>query len=117
MGKQRGQMDFGDELDLGSELEKLSAVQSESKSKAVGFSEADKRQTQKVAKESGFQSRQPQPERTQRRYRTGRNAQLNIKVTPETMQAFYAIADKKGWVLGEAMEKAVLLLEKEYGET
>jgi hypothetical protein len=33
-------------------------------------------------------------------------------VKPETITAFYAIADAQGWVLGEAFERAVDLLEK-----
>jgi len=31
----------------------------------------------------------------QRRHRTGRNAQLNFKVTPETLAQFAAIADRE----------------------
>jgi hypothetical protein len=50
-----------------------------------------------------------------RRRRTGRSAQLNLKVRPETIAQFYALADAHGWVLGEAFEKAVQLLEREYG--
>ncbi|THV31097.1 stability/partitioning determinant [Rhizobium rosettiformans W3] len=49
-----------------------------------------------------------------RRYRTGRSAQLNLKVRPETIEQFYGVADANGWVLGEAFEKAVALLEAKY---
>jgi hypothetical protein len=35
-----------------------------------------------------------------RRRGTGRSAQLNLKVRPDTIEAFYAIADAHGWVLG-----------------
>lgn len=45
-----------------------------------------------------------------RRHRTGRNTQLNLKVKPETVDAFYKIADAHGWVLGEAFEEAVTAL-------
>lgn len=49
-----------------------------------------------------------------RRRRTGRNAQFNLKARPETISAFCAIADQQGWGLGETLEKAVTLLEREY---
>ncbi|WP_136444005.1 stability/partitioning determinant [Pacificoceanicola onchidii] len=48
-----------------------------------------------------------------RRRRTGRNAQFNIKTKPETIEAFYAIADARGWGLGETLEHAVSLMQKE----
>jgi hypothetical protein len=47
-----------------------------------------------------------------RRRRTGRNAQINIKTTPQTIAAFYALADANGWGIGETFEKAVDLLGK-----
>jgi hypothetical protein len=76
----------------------------------------------KAAAAAGFRSREPQPEpeadrvgETQvRRRRTGRNTQLNLKARPETIASFCAIADLKGWGLGETLEYAVALLEREY---
>ena len=53
--------------------------------------------------------------REPRRYRTGRNIQLNIKARAETVERFYAIADRHGWVLGETFERAVAALEGEAG--
>lgn len=50
------------------------------------------------------------PPRAVRRRRTGRSAQLNLKVRQDTIEKFYTIADKHGWGLGEAFEKAVELL-------
>lgn len=50
----------------------------------------------------------------QRRRRTGRNVQLNLKARPETIEAYCALADRMGWGLGETLEKAVELLEKHY---
>lgn len=47
--------------------------------------------------------------------RTGRNAQLNLKLRPETIERFYALADDEGWTLGEAFEKAFGSLEKGRG--
>jgi hypothetical protein len=53
----------------------------------------------------------PEEKRELRRYRTGRNVQLNIKVKSETLETFYKIADQNGWVLGETLERAVKALE------
>lgn len=50
-----------------------------------------------------------------RRRRTGRTAQLNLKVRPETIEAFYALADRQGWGLGEAFEHALRALEAAAG--
>ena len=80
--------------------------------------------TRKVAAAAGFRSREPRPEPQPeagrageaqvRRRRTGRNTQLNLKARPETIAAFCAIADLKGWGLGETLEHAVELLEREH---
>ena len=82
-----------------------------------------------AAEASGFKSREPKQapvvdtklanqgragEPPQRRRRTGRNAQFNLKAKPETIEAYCALADAKGWGLGETLEKAVELLEREY---
>lgn len=106
-GKERGDI-FGDVLD------NLSLDDFGGGSKVEPPSQDEQKKTKDEAKAIGFKSREAKSTAPQRRRRTGRNAQLNIKVTPETMQAFYAIADNQGWVLGEAMEIAVKLLEKEY---
>jgi hypothetical protein len=74
-----------------------------------------------VAEQAGFRSREAPPPlaaaepapREQRRYRTGRNVQLNLKVRRETVDAFYGIADAQGWVLGEAFERAAAALKRE----
>jgi len=73
-----------------------------------------------VAENSDFRSREPAPapkkapaEKERRRYTTGRNVQLNIKVRSETLDAFYSIADAEKWVLGETLERAVAALQKE----
>lgn len=80
----------------------------------------DKEQVAEAAEKASFKSREskaapvtePKPVKTDRRRRTGRSAQLNLKVKPETIERFYAIADAQGWVLGEAFERAVILLEE-----
>jgi hypothetical protein len=48
----------------------------------------------------------------QRRRRTGRNVQFNIKATPDVIARFTALADKNGWVFGELLEHALNALEK-----
>jgi hypothetical protein len=53
-----------------------------------------------------------EPVPAQRRRRTGRNVQFNIKATPETIARFTSIADKNGWVFGEALEHALDALER-----
>lgn len=74
----------------------------------------------KAAEVVGFQSREPAPaavpRKEQRRRRTGRNAQFNLKVRPETIDAFCVIADRHGWGLGETLEYAVALLERNYSK-
>ena len=84
-------------------------------------------QVRAVSQARGFRSREPQPaaaaapapapvaevpRREPRRYRTGRNVQLNIKARAEVIDSFYAIADRQGWVLGQAFEEAVAALER-----
>ena len=39
--------------------------------------------------------------------RTGRNIQLNIKITAETLNRFYQLSDDNGWLLGETFEHAL----------
>jgi hypothetical protein len=83
-------------------------------------------ETAKAAEALGFKSREVKPivaaepsgagQGTQRRRRTGRNAQFNLKAKPETIEAYCAIADRMGWGLGETLEKAVELLEREYSQ-
>ena len=46
-------------------------------------------------------------------HRTGRNVQFNMKATQETINAFYAVCDRTGWVLGETLERAIAALERE----
>lgn len=88
-------------------------------------------QVKTLAEEAGFRSREPRPQdrpagglpapvttvsetrREQRRYRTGRNQQLNLKVRAQDAEAFYAIADAQGWVLGETFARAIAALARE----
>jgi hypothetical protein len=69
-----------------------------------------------IAESANFQSREPAKvpnQRQQRRYRTGRNIQLNTKVTTSTRDGFYEISDRYNWVLGETLERALQALRRE----
>jgi len=69
-----------------------------------------------IAEAHRFVSREPpQPsgQRLPRRYRTGRNVQLNVKARQETVDAFYRIADEQGWMIAETLEHAIAALERE----
>jgi hypothetical protein len=90
--------------------------------KAIPRPAARPEQVRVVSEAAQFQSREPQrgvsttvtsTKREPRRYRTGRNTQLNIKARTEAIDAFYAIADKQGWVLGETFERAIDALRRE----
>lgn len=79
----------------------------------------------KVAKAAGFTRREPGmsggaenvQQKAQRRRRTGRNAQINIKAKPETLEQFYAIVDEMECGVGEAFEIAVELLSKKLSDS
>lgn len=138
MSKERTDLGFGDaldDLDLSEFAPKPARAVNDRPTKAA---------TAKAAEAAGFKSREPKPvfsspveqassspERIvmgqggrqpvqpaeaiqQRRRRTGRNAQFNLKARPETIEAYCALADHMGWGLGETLERAVALLEKEY---
>lgn len=73
-----------------------------------------------VSEAANFPSREPaarktsaKPTREPRRYRTGRSVQFNCKASQETIDGFYAICDKQGWVLGYTLERAVAALSRE----
>ncbi len=74
-------------------------------------------QVRAVTAAANFRSREPAAAtptpRQARRYRTGRTAQFNVRTTPATVDAFYAIADRKGWKVGETLEHALAALERE----
>lgn len=78
----------------------------------------EKAAIEQVAADNGFPSRQPvkaEPkpaQRQQRRYTTGRNQQINVKATAETIERFYRIADDMNVPLGEVLARALNALEK-----
>lgn len=46
-----------------------------------------------------------------RRHRTGRNVQLNMKVTAATAERFTQLSDAQNWVFGETLARALDALE------
>ncbi|CAE6863713.1 hypothetical protein R69658_07739 [Paraburkholderia aspalathi] len=70
----------------------------------------------RIAADNNFPSRQPvapAPRGKQpRRYVTGRNQQINIKATAETIAKLYQVADDLGVPLGEVLARALEALEQ-----
>jgi hypothetical protein len=118
MGHDRVDLGFGDPLD---DLDL-----SEFKPREVPVPRPPSGETGRAAEAAGFRSREPKVAENladelraavpQRRRRTGRNVQFNLKVRQETMDAYCALADQMGWGLGETLEKAVELLEERYNQ-
>jgi hypothetical protein len=85
--------------------------------KALNSAEPPSEAVRAVSESVNFQSREPVQaaarKAVQRRRRTGRNLQLNLKVGASTLESFYAITDRQGWVLGETLERAVAALQRE----
>ena len=104
MSKERASI-FDEDLDLD-----LSSFAPKSRTLAE---RPDKAGIRNIAEERGFVSREATPSEPllQRRYRTGRNRQLNLKVTDDSLRRFYALADAQGLVLGEVFAQAVQALE------
>jgi hypothetical protein len=73
---------------------------------------------EQIAEANNFPSRQPartpatRAPGKQRRYKTGRNQQINIKATPQVIERLYKMADAKRVPLGELLEQALNALEK-----
>ena len=122
MAKERADLGFGDALDEFNPEEWTPPKASASNDKPAA-KRPSRAATNQAAAAAGFKSREPKPTpedragagTTLRRRRTGRNAQFNLKARPETIEAFCAVADRQGWGLGETLEKAVELLEREFG--
>jgi len=72
-------------------------------------------QIDKIAEANGFPSRQATAKpagRTGRRYKTGRNQQINIKATSQVIERLYKMADARRIPLGELLEQAIDALEE-----
>ena len=114
MGKDRADLGFTDALD-----EFNPAHWDPPPPKDIAAERSARTIDRQLAEAAGFKSREAksvkQRERNApRRRRTGRNVQFNLKARPETIDAFCAVADRQGWGLGETLEYAVALLEREY---
>ncbi len=71
----------------------------------------------RIAAENNFPSRQAprisrEPKRKRRVYTTGRNRQLNIKATSETVERFYKMADERQIPQCALLERALDALER-----
>jgi hypothetical protein len=119
MSRDRADLGFSDALD-DLDLREFTPRQAPTPRRPSG-------ETSRAAEAAGFRSREPKTANSspdeagegapalQRRRRTGRNAQFNLKARPETIAAYCTLADQMGWGLGETLEKAVELLEERYG--
>lgn len=72
---------------------------------------------EKVARENGFPTREPvqaavPPSDGRRRRTTGRNRQINIKATAETIECLYRLSDALQLPLGEVLDRALHSLEQ-----
>jgi hypothetical protein len=106
---------FDEETDLdlsGFEPKKRrTATPAESADKVRALSEANNFPSRAAARPQLAES---SPYRRGRR--TGRNMQLNIKATQDTVELFYRLTDSQGWVLGETLERALEALERELAQ-
>lgn len=72
---------------------------------------------QGLAKSSGFKSREPQVvPPSNARHLTGRNAQINLKAKPETIDQFNSIAYDHDWSKALTFERAVSALRRALAE-
>ncbi len=74
-----------------------------------------------ISEASNFPSRQAKPslaptKMEQRRHRTGRNVQLNIKATKAAIDEFNALCQEQKWVTGEALERMLAAIRREIGK-
>lgn len=100
----------------------------ETKPAAKPVRPVESQQIEQIAQEHGFPSRQPAKaapsvaiaaaalSRPSRRYRTGRNQQINIKASAETIEHLYRLADAEHLPLGELLARALDAFEREQGK-
>lgn len=78
---------------------------------------ARREEIRQASEANNFPSRSPEPTKRpqvpQRRRRTGRNVQFNIKATAETIARFTALADKRNVPFGELLEQLLDAIESE----
>ncbi|EAC0381489.1 TPA: hypothetical protein N3H29_004377 [Salmonella enterica subsp. enterica serovar Bonn] len=73
---------------------------------------------EELANEHGFVARlstapTPPVERSKRRFKTGRNVQINIKGEQDTKDELYRVADMIDEPLGETLKRALAALRRE----
>lgn len=108
MAERAGLFDSNDDFDVSVFAPKKTVKEAEPAPDAI----------RQVSEGANFRSREPvqtaaaKPVK-QRRHRTGRNLQLNLKVAASTLKLFYEITDGQGWVLGETLERALAALQRE----
>jgi hypothetical protein len=67
----------------------------------------DLRVVDEVATANGFPSRAPQmysPKRQVRRERTGRNCQLNVRISQASLDAFVEISNRRKWIFSQTID-------------
>jgi hypothetical protein len=94
-------------IDISAFTARATAPTAPTQEQVKSVSEAANFPSREVAKPSGKSTRAP------RRYRTGRNVQFSAKASQETIERFYRICDRNGWVMGSTLERAVDALERE----
>jgi len=104
--------DEPDELDVSGFTPRTTPAAAPPQQAVREISEAAKFSSREPVKRAPSTAPPPQPKREQRRYRTGRNVQFNVKASQETVDAFYAISDQQGWVLSETLEQALGALQR-----
>ncbi|MFS1539760.1 MAG: hypothetical protein ACL7BU_14945 [Candidatus Phlomobacter fragariae] len=75
---------------------------------------------EKISRDNGFPSREPQEKKQQKRSRFNsgeKKRQLNIKVKESSFNKFYDLAEKRGIrVLSDLFDQALAALEKEMSD-
>src|SRR5688572_14953188 len=82
----------------------------------------DREAVERVSRENNFPSRQAPKEKAvqkpkPRRRRTGRNQQINIKTTADTIAKIYRMADERQVSLGEILELSLAAYEKQQSKS
>jgi hypothetical protein len=123
--KERASLGFGDELDAfdpaafapkPASKPRPAAEVTKRAGEAAGFHSREAAKPEEPAMPAPVAAPSPTPARPDRRRRTGRNVQFNIKTKQETIEAFLAVADANGWGIGETFEKATELLQRQHGK-
>ncbi|WP_421556759.1 stability/partitioning determinant [Pseudomonas kitaguniensis] len=90
----------------------------EPKTAAEQKTKQSKAEIEELANEHGFVNRQATPmpatvDRSKRRFKTGRNVQINIRGEQQTKDELYRVADLIDQTLGETLKRALAALRRE----